>query len=294
MNQPLVGIIVLTWNNAAEIRDCIKSLLAQTYSAFKLVIVDNASTDDTVKIIQQEFPQIELIVLKENLFYAGGNNFGVDYMIKTYDPGFVAILNPDTVVEDNWVESQVAHMQMDVKVGIIGPKILFAEGFGIADKTTTGQQKVINSVGMAPGGYLFPADKGFGEFDRNQYKTIEQVYAVSGISMFLRSEMVKKTGLFFTPLQMYFEDVDLCLRAKRAGWKVVYLPTTTVHHKHMESAKLGESTYFYWSRRNYLVLISRNYSFKRFLGAVRTLAKESSLLQFIEIMCAFLKLNVMN
>lgn len=293
MNPSLVGVVVLTWNNEKDIRECLQSLLEQTHRDYKLVVVDNNSSDNTVSIVMQEFPQVELIPLKKNLYFAGGNNYGIAYLQEQFSPDFIAILNPDTILEPTWMESQLKVMTSDPEIGILGPKVIFAEGYGIENKVSTSGRKIINTAGILPGGFLFPYDRGYGDLDIGLYNTQQEVYAVSGVSMLCRTEVLSQIGGFFAPMQMYLEDVDLCLRAKKAGWKVVYTPATVVEHKHMQSTKqFGKGKYVLWSRRNYLLLVKRNYSFRKLMRAIGEVAKEATLLQFTEIMLSFFKVSL--
>lgn len=293
MPQPLVAVIIVTWNNSKDITECLTALFTQSYENFKVLVVDNNSQDNTVEIVRTQFPQVDLHALKQNLYFAGGNNFGFEQAMQKYQPEFMAILNPDTKISPDWLNAQIELMQNDSRIGVIGPKVLFAEGFGTLDIKSTGQQKVINTAGILPGGFLFPYDRGFGEADKGQYEQTEDVYAVSGVSMLFRSEALKQVGYFFAPMQMYLEDVDLCLRLRKAGWRVVYTAKTELEHKHMQSTQQSnKGNYFYWSRRNYLLLIWRHYSLRKLLRATRIIFNELRLIPFIIVILSFFRIKL--
>jgi GT2 family glycosyltransferase len=291
--KPQVVTIIVTWNSAKDIQDCLQSLRKQDYADHKIVVVDNNSTDNTVELIKQNFPEVILIQTGKNLYFAGGNNFGIDYALQNLNPEFIAVLNPDTLVQPNWLSTQVEIMLQDAKIGVVGPKVVFAPGFGPSPtEKSSATQIYINTAGILPGGFLFPYDRGYGEIDQGQYNQMAEVYALSGVSMLVRSEVLKQTKGFFAPMQMYLEDVDLCLTAKQKGWKVIYTPTTTVMHKHMQSThQAGGNRYTFWSKRNYLLLVSRHYSFKKFLRAVREVGKSTDFVTFVKICLDYLRIQ---
>lgn len=288
----MVAIIIVTWNNSKDIVACLTSLSKLEYSDFKIIVVDNSSSDGTLDLVRSQFPGVDAVSTGDNLFFAGGNNFGMKYAQEKYHPDYFAILNPDTLVQPNWLSAQVEVLESDLKIGIVGPKVIFAEGFGPKPSESadvaSNNKRIINTAGILPGGFLFPYDRGFNEIDKGQYDQTEEVYALSGVSMLLRKEVFTQTGGFYAPMQMYLEDVDLCLQAKKQGWKVVYTPNTTVEHKHMQStSQTSKERYEFWSKRNYLLLVSRNYSFKKFLRALLEVAQSTSLILTLRVLGSF-------
>lgn len=293
--HPLVAVVIVTWNNSKDIKECLQSVLDQDYPSYKVVLVDNNSSDNTAEIVMSQFPEVTVLAQTQNLFFAGGNNVGINYAIKTFDTAYVATLNPDTVVRHNWISAQIEVMEADTQIGVVGPKVLFAPGFGPDEKKSNPENMLINTVGILPGGFLFPYDRGYGEVDKGQYDKSEEVYALSGVSLMARTSVLAKVGTFFAPMQMYLEDVDLCLRIKKAGWKIIYTPTTVVYHKHMQSTKQGnKGSYFYWSRRNYLLLVWRHYSLRRFLRAIREVWKETGPHSFLGVLKSFVLTSMRN
>src|SRR5689334_9965118 len=127
MKDPLVAVVIVTWNNEADIAECLKSIVAQTYENFQVIVVDNHSADSTTKIVQQQFPEVILLKQTQNLYYTGENNLGIDYAMKQFAADYVLILNPDTVVQKDLLAVMVKAAEQDPKVGVVGPKIKFSD-----------------------------------------------------------------------------------------------------------------------------------------------------------------------
>jgi hypothetical protein len=254
-NKPTVSIVIVTWNSEKDIITCLSGVLAQKYSnIIDVIVVDNNSSDKTVDLIKKNFPTVKLIENTTNRYFAGGHNDGIKYTIKSMDPDYIAILNPDTKVENDWIESMMNVALGDDKIGIVGPKILFW------NNPNEGQ---INSAGLVYDGFMQGYDRGFMEEDKGQYDKTEDVSAVSGCSMLLRTQMINEIGLFWEPMQMYLEDLELCIRARKSGWRVVYTSNATVHHAWMQSTNKNKKLKLERMKiRNWLFIALRHYSLR--------------------------------
>jgi hypothetical protein len=251
MEQPFVSIIITTWNNEKDIVDCLRSILAQDYPHFNVVIVDSASSDNTVATIKQNFPQVVLIESKHNLYFTGGYNAGMTFAIKTYNPKYISIINPDTEVPRDWLRQLVDVAELDSSFGIVSPKIIFWKN------------KLINSAGLIYDGFKQAYDRGINEPDKGQYNKQEHIAAVSGCNMLIRSEVITQTGGFWNILKMYLEDLEFCIRVNKLGWKIVYAPNTYVLHKYMQSTSQSKSIkHERQLRRNWLLIALRHYALK--------------------------------
>lgn len=289
--KPKVSVIVVGWNSKDDLQDCFNSLLAQDYDNYKIVFVDNNSKDGSADFVRQNFTQIEVLGSGSNLYFTGGNNFGIRHALANHLPEYIALINPDTTCSPNWISSQVRYLKEQKDVAITGVKVLFAEGFGPDDKhRSTASQKYINTVGLHPGGFLFPYDIGFGELDSGQYNESMPVFGVSGVSMMIKASVLQEVGLFYEPMQMYLEDADLCTRINQAGYKVHYIPDAVVNHRYHQSTKKSKSNnYLFWSRRNYLLLVWRNYPIRKFLRALNVVRQELSLWMLLRVLTSFWK-----
>ncbi|CAG1020906.1 partial Teichoic acid poly(glycerol phosphate) polymerase, partial [Patescibacteria group bacterium] len=123
--SPLVTVVIVTWNNENDIYDCLKSIYEQDYDNYNIVVIDNASKDNTKRIIKDSFPQVELIEKDKNLFLTGGNNAGIKYALKQYDSEYILVLNPDTYSPRYLISELVKPFHSAKKIGAVGPKVKF-------------------------------------------------------------------------------------------------------------------------------------------------------------------------
>jgi hypothetical protein len=265
--HPTVCAVVVTYNSQKDILDCLKSLKDQNYPKLsKIIVVDSASSDRTVELIKQNtFEKLILEASPKNLYFAGGNNEGIKIAIQNYSPDYIALLNPDAYADKNWISSMVKIAESDLKVGIVGAKTLFW------DNQNAG---LLNSCGLVFDGFMQAYDRGFMEEDIGQYNKTEEIVAVSGCNMLLRVSMLNQTGSFYEKMQMYLEDLELCLRAKKHGWKVIYTSDSTVGHKYMQSTSQNISVRKKRKiLKNWLLIALRHYSYKSKLAMVKKVLK---------------------
>lgn len=263
--QPLVTIIIVTWNNQEEIRDCLESIKKSGYKNYNIVIVDNASQDSTTEIISEDFPDFDLIKNVTNKYFTGGNNIGFKYAINKYNPDFLLILNPDTIVEKDVISKLVEVAQSDEKIGAVGPKIKFKGG------ENDGK---INSASLFYDNFHSAYDLGFGEVDKGQFNYTKEVFAVTGTCILFRSQVIKKTGGFWEILKMYVDEVELLIRVNKLGWKVIYTGEAIVWHKYMKStSQEHETNYDKLKMRNWLLIALRHYSVRDKLRMIRDYLK---------------------
>lgn len=260
---PSCSVIIVTWNNKKDLDYNLESVIKTTYSNLDtILVVDNNSTDGTPDIIENNFPGIELIRSTNNDYFTGGNNRGYEFVKKKYGSDFIVILNPDTKVEPDWLTRLMKVARKDDSIGIVGPKIKFWKNKN---------EGLINSAGLIYDGYMQAYDRGVFEKDKGQYDKTEEIEAVSGTCMLIRTKMIVELGeLFWEKLKMYLEDLELCIRARKAGWRVVYDPETTIFHSHMQSTNQSKHVRKKgWMQRNWLLIALRHYSFKSKLAVLR-------------------------
>lgn len=221
----LVGVVIVTWNNERDIRECLKSLLAQSQSV-EIVVVDNDSKDKTKEIIKKEFPIVKLIEQPKNYLLCKSNNDGIKYLWANSTIEYVMVLNPDTKLEKNTVEVLLRGLQKDEQVAAIGPKILFWKNKN---------EGKINSAGLIFDGFMQCYDRGFLEKDNGQHNKAENVTALSGACILYRLSALKKSGLYLESLKMYMDDLEMCIRLNKNGYKIMYEPKAILHHAYMAS-----------------------------------------------------------
>lgn len=221
------AIVIPNWNGADLLAECLKSLQDQSQKAF-VIVVDNGSADDSVKIVEQGFPEVTLIKNSRNLGFAGGVNVGIRQALE-HGAEAVALFNNDAFADKDWLEHLVRRLQRDGEVGIVTCKFMRHD------------KKRFDSTGDFFNKYGNAWPRGRNERDEGQYDTPGVVFGASGGASLYRASMLKDIGLFDERFFAYYEDVDISFRAQLAGWKVLYEPRSVAyHHVGGTSSKLGD------------------------------------------------------
>ena len=118
------SIVIMNLDGKQLLRNCLRSLLASALSDIQILIVDNASTDNSIEMVAREFPSVRLISSERNLGFAGGNNLGMRHSLGRY----IVLLNSDTIVTQDWLRPLIQEAKSDPRIGIVGPKLLFHDG----------------------------------------------------------------------------------------------------------------------------------------------------------------------
>jgi hypothetical protein len=213
---PKVSVIIVNTNELHHLKRCLPSVFRQRYPDYEVLVVDNASTDGSIEYVAQEFPQAKIIRNGANLGYAGANNEGFKHASGDY----IAILNPDTQVEPNWLRELVVALQADPQAGLATPKILMMD-----DPTrlnTCGNEITFTGLTFCRG-LDQPAEK---------YNQLEIVSAVSGAAFIIKRSVLEQIGGFDESFFIYYEDTDLSLRAMLAGYTCLYVPSSVVYHQY--------------------------------------------------------------
>ncbi len=256
MKKSKVSIIILNWNGKKNTLECLKSIntLRTELSKIKIIVVDNASRDDSVKAIKKASLKYPLIVLrnKKNLGFAEGNNVGISYALKK-GADFIMILNNDTKVDKNLVDNLLKAAERHPEAGILSPKIYFAKGFEFHKKRY--KEKDFGKVIWYAGGEfdwknVYGKNRGVDKIDKGQFNKEESIDFATGACLFVRAQALKETGMFNKNYYLYLEDADLSLRMKKRGWEIVFVPTAFIWHKVSQSSKIGGDLNDYFLTRN--------------------------------------------
>ena len=219
-SYPRVDVITLTWNQRQDTLACLESLSRLTYPNYRIIVVDNGSSDGTAEAVRERFPNVELIVNERNLGFQGGFNVG---MRRALDTGadFVFVMNNDTTVQPD-ILGELIKYATPPDVGMLSPKIYY---FAEPDRIWT------------VGGDRHPITfemihKGEGQLDRGQWdQVLERDYLV-GCAMLMKRSLLEQIGLFDTGYHpIYYEDVDMCVRAQQAGYRLLMVPGAKMWHK---------------------------------------------------------------
>lgn len=248
-NNPLVFVIVLNWNNAADTIECIESLENSDYQPFVPIVIDNGSTDGSVEKIQAAFPDIHQIELDSNLGYAAGNNAGIQYALDS-GADYVLVLNNDTLVEAMMLRELVTFAETNEKIGMIGPKMychqppdtIFATGSFV--DWSRGETSNRDMFLLAP------------EIDIDLKP--EQVDFIAGCGVLVSRKLLEQVG-FLDPIYfLNYEDVDWGVRAQRKKFEIWYAPSAVLWHKVSASMGLASPMNTYYMTRNALLFFWKN------------------------------------
>jgi GT2 family glycosyltransferase len=245
MDAPTVFIVVLNRNGRGYTLDCLHSLAGLSHPNVSVILIDNGCQDFTAAEVAQLLPGTHYLRSAVNLGFTGGVNLGSQRALEC-GADYVLLLNNDTRVEPDTVTELVRVATTDATVGVVGAKMLQLDAPGRLE--TAGLRLDLRW------GRVYQI--GFGEQDVGQYDDTTDVAVVSGGAMLLSRALCARVGQFDDRYFRYLEDADLCLRARRAGFRVVLAPRARVHHK--GKGMTGGHTsplILYYATRNHLMLM---------------------------------------
>jgi len=222
-SYPLVYVVVVTWNQCETTLQCLESLIQMVYPRFRIVVVDNGSTDETAETIRSRFPGVEIIVNERNLGYPGGCNVGLRYALER-GAEYIFAINNDVLVDPLILDELVREITPDV--GIMAPKVYFAH-----------DPKRIWSVGGRQNHLTLEMRcRGDGELDQGQWnEVLERDYLIGCAHLFSRS-LLREIGLLDAGYFLYYDDLDICIRARQAGYRLLMVPRARMWHRVADSS----------------------------------------------------------
>ena len=243
---PLVHGVVVTWNGAHLLVDCLRALRAQEAAArLRIVVADNASTDGTAGLLARDFPEVEYLRLPENQGYARANN---EAMRRALAAGadFVALINNDVEVAPDWLRRLLEAAQAHPEAGLFTGTLLFRD------------EDLVNSTGLAIDGFGRARDRDFRLPAARLARQDGPVAGVSGGAALLRASLLRQIGLFDPAYFAYYEDVDLSLRAARAGSIAWYARAAVARHRFGATVGPGSPRQRYLLGVGHLRTLARN------------------------------------
>ncbi len=251
-----VAVIIVNWNGRRFLENCLNSLSAQTYHPIKIYFVDNGSDDTSVAFVEKAYSHVTLIRNSSNLGFAEANNQGIKAALADPEISHIALLNNDTEVDPDWLNSLLQGMQTDTTIGVAASKIYNFTQRDIIDSVGDSFSRTTGRV----------RNRGHNERDEGQYELFEEVFAACAAACLIRRETLEDIcmdGSYFdTDFGSYIEDVDLCIRARLAGWTCWYVPTARVYHVGSgTSSRLVRTWKYSISQRNRIFTVIKNMPF---------------------------------
>lgn len=244
--QPRVALIILCYNGVADTLACLDSLERLDYprERYELVVVDNASADDTPARVRAAYPAATVIETGANLGFAAGNNVGLRYALERgYD--YALLLNNDTEVAPDFLRVLVDCAEADPAIGMVGPTITYYER---PDLIWSAGGRIDWRRGIS-------AMDGAGAPDTGQYAAPRDVDFVTGCALLCKRAVLERAGLLDERFFMYYEETEWCVRAARAGFRIVHAPAARVLHKIPLNARFDKEYLAYYMTRNRLLFL---------------------------------------
>ncbi len=253
-----IFVVILNWNGKENTIACLESISRLDTSSFSLtvIVVDNASTDDSIPVIKKSFPKTIVLKNPENIGFGEGMNTGILYSVDNH-ADYVLLLNNDTVVDKHLLVELLSVMESDKTIGVVAPKIYFEKGYEF-DKSRYKKEE-LGKVFWYAGGLMdwnnvIGSHRGVDAVDVGQYETIKETDFASGCCMLVKTDVFTTVGVFDRRYFLYYEDADLSERIKKAGRKVLFCPKGYLWHKNAGSAGgSGSSLQDYYITRNRLL-----------------------------------------
>ena len=246
--EKTLSIITINYNGLKDTCELMETLPLEDES-IEVIVVDNASNQDEVSVIEQRYPQVTVIGSKENLGFAGGNNLGIQASHGKY----LFFINNDTLLSPQ--TSDISHLinrlESSPKIGMVCPKIRFAWG-----------NNPIQYAGYTPLSKITLRNSaiGCGEEDHGQYDTANPTPYAHGAAMMVKREVIDKVGMMPEYYFLYYEELDWSMMIRRAGYDIWYEPASTIYHKESQSTGQNSPLKSYYMTRNRLLFAKRNIS----------------------------------
>ena len=248
--NPRALLIIVNFNGASFIGECLNSIFNQTYKNIQVLVVDNNSSDESVKFISENYPEVEVLLNRQNKGYGGAINKAVKKGLKKYgNIDYFGILNNDLRLDDEWLESLINYGEQKEQCGILAGKMFIYHW-----------PKYINSTGTTVNYFGSGWDRDFFELDQECHTESGEVLSVSGGATLIKKGVFDAVGFFESKYFMYYEDVDFCFRAwKFSDYSVDYVKNALVYHRFSSSSGILSLKKHFYLKRSRFIFILRNY-----------------------------------
>jgi len=246
MPQPFVISLILNTNRREDTLACLASLRRSGYARHHAIVLDNASSDGSVPAIREAHPEVEILSLAENRGYAGNNNVGIRRALER-QADWIVVLNEDTVVDAHCLERLVQAGESDGRIGIVGPMVYHFD-----------QPEVVQSAGGMLTRTWDAVHRGANERNGGRFAHPQDVDWISGCCIMIRRQVFEEIGLIDERFFYYWEETELCIRARRAGWRIVHVPQARIWHKGVQPDYRPKPAVTYYAARNRLLALSKH------------------------------------
>lgn len=213
-----ISVVILNYNGKGFLKELLPSLYAQTCLPGEVILVDNASSDGSVEWVRKKFPAVKVMVNPTNLFFSRGMNIG----IRESRGEYVLCLNNDLRLSEKFLEEMLRHLDTSPEIGMACGRIYDWAG------------KRIDSCGQTISPWGTPRDRGKGSRRGEKFSRVEEVFSPGGIAVLYRRKMLEEIkeeeGYFDETLRIFYEDLDLAWRARKKGWKCIFVPSAVAFH----------------------------------------------------------------
>ena len=253
ISLPKVAVVILNWNGKHFLEKFLPSVMASQYDNLKIVVADNASTDNSLIFLKEKYPEITILSNDANEGFSKGYNTA----LKNVSADYYVLLNSDVEVNKDWIAPVILMMETDTKIAACQPKIL------------SYQNKMQFEYAGACGGWIdafgYPFTRGrifeICENDNGQYNNPKQVFWATGAALFVRASVFHELNGFDEYFFAHQEEIDLCWRMQRAGYTVYAEPSSKVYHVGGGTLPMGDRKKVFLNFRNNLVMLSKNLPF---------------------------------
>ena len=251
LEHPLVSIISINYNQLEVTGELLESLRKLSFRDFEVILVDNASKENPTEFITKNYPEVNLIVSKDNLGFSGGNNLG----IRAAKGEYLFFVNNDAEVTEGSIETLLQLFNKIPNLGIVSPRICY-------DPAANNNQQIIQYVGAT---VMHPVTArnvilGEMEMDEGQYTEAKETAYVHGAAMMTTRAVVEKAGMMPEEFFLYYEELDWCERIRNKGFKIYVEPNALVYHKESLSVGKVSTLKTFYHNRNRIFFVRRNRS----------------------------------
>lgn len=247
---PSVAVVILNWNGQDLLAKFLPSVVQSVYDNLQIVVIDNGSTDNSLRLIEKEFPTVKVIANKDNKGFADGYNSGLQQV----DADYFVLLNSDVEVPKYWIEPVIYLMETDPMIAVAQPKIKWQL-----------DPKKFEYAGAAGGfmdrfAYPFCRGRLFDhlEFDQNQYDENLDIFWASGAAFFVKRNYFNEVGGFDRDLFAHMEEIDVCWRLKNLGYRIVACGNAEIYHVGGGTLNANNPFKTYLNFRNNLIIMQKN------------------------------------